>query len=527
MTPEVDALERSHDALPYASRPVAMAAPAHIAAVATLFGLAPPPPATARVLELGCASGGHLIPLAMRSPEATFVGIDLSPVQVEAGRRTIAALGLTNIELHAADPAALDPVLGTFDYIVAHDLYSRVSPEAQARVLQACHAHLSPAGLAFVSYNTYPGWKFREAVRDAMRFGSAGIEAPQERLATARGLVEFIARSAPPDSVTGRVMGSHVAELAEARPDDVLHEYMESENHPVYFNAFVERAAQAGFAYVGDARQAIMFASNLPPDVAAVVVRESRDDQVKREQLMDFITGRMFRQSLLAAADAPARARHDLPDAVLARLHFSARIECLDGAVRPDDTPQRFQVMPDKRFQLSNAAVKVAAELLCAASPGTLGVDALKAGIAERLGPLPPASERALLDFLGFGVRRDLLRFRPSPMVAVEVAGNRPVTDPVVRHMVALGGAASTLVVANRWHDTIELDDLDLELIPLLDGRHDRGQLRDAVLAAVAARRMGFSRDGRPLTGEPLVRAVEASVDAAIESMRRRHLIDA
>ena len=43
-------------------------APEHLAAVATLFGHAAPDPRTARVLELGGASGGNVIPFAVRNP---------------------------------------------------------------------------------------------------------------------------------------------------------------------------------------------------------------------------------------------------------------------------------------------------------------------------------------------------------------------------------------------------------------------------------------------------------------------------
>src|SRR5271157_5712476 len=87
----------SYDETPYASQPLARQQPASIAAAALWFGLTAPPARTARVLEIGCASGGHLIPLAALSPEARFVGVDLSPTQVAAGNARIERLGLGNI----------------------------------------------------------------------------------------------------------------------------------------------------------------------------------------------------------------------------------------------------------------------------------------------------------------------------------------------------------------------------------------------------------------------------------------------
>src|ERR1700754_323283 len=65
-----------YDALPYPAMPITYTQPSHLAALAMLFGLSPANAEHARVLELGCASGGNIIPLASRFPNAHFVGID-------------------------------------------------------------------------------------------------------------------------------------------------------------------------------------------------------------------------------------------------------------------------------------------------------------------------------------------------------------------------------------------------------------------------------------------------------------------
>ena len=54
---------------------------------------------------------GKLIPFAAWHPDAKVVGIDLSPVQIEQGRRRVQALGLTNLELLQGDIASVDPVI--------------------------------------------------------------------------------------------------------------------------------------------------------------------------------------------------------------------------------------------------------------------------------------------------------------------------------------------------------------------------------------------------------------------------------
>ena len=104
----------SYDALPYPSLPLSQTHPERLATQATLLGLTPVPVERCRVLELGCASGGNLLPMATLLPESHFVGIDLSPRQIEAGQAIVAELQLSNLELRALDISKLaqDETLG-------------------------------------------------------------------------------------------------------------------------------------------------------------------------------------------------------------------------------------------------------------------------------------------------------------------------------------------------------------------------------------------------------------------------------
>jgi tRNA G46 methylase TrmB len=73
----------SYDEIPYQSIPFTDTHPENLAALGRLFGLDTPDPARARVLELGCASGGNLIPLAFHLPEGRFLGVELAARQVD------------------------------------------------------------------------------------------------------------------------------------------------------------------------------------------------------------------------------------------------------------------------------------------------------------------------------------------------------------------------------------------------------------------------------------------------------------
>ena len=152
------AIRTAYDEVPYPSYPLPQSHPDHLATLATLLGLSPPTTERCRVLELGCASGGNLIPMALTSPDSRFVGIDLSREQIAEGQKTVEALGLTNIELRHLSILDVDDSFGPFDYIVCHGVYSWVPENVQDRILAICARNLVPEGIGYVSYNTYPGW---------------------------------------------------------------------------------------------------------------------------------------------------------------------------------------------------------------------------------------------------------------------------------------------------------------------------------------------------------------------------------
>src|SRR5262249_39403779 len=116
----------SYDEIPYSGHCFPYTHPDHLAVMGTLFGMPAPPPHGCRLLELGCAGAGNLVPMAMDLPSARFVGIDLSPRQIAEGRSLVEKLGLDNVELHAMSIMDVDERLGTFDYIVCHGVYSWV-----------------------------------------------------------------------------------------------------------------------------------------------------------------------------------------------------------------------------------------------------------------------------------------------------------------------------------------------------------------------------------------------------------------
>ena len=263
MNEAVDQLGADYDAAPYGSHAFPQSAPGQLAAIAYLFGLEPPEVSSARVLEIGCAAGGNLIPFAAGHPQARLVGIDLSRVQIEQGRRRVQALGLGNLQLLQGDVARMDlPALGKFDFIICHGVYSWVPERVQEAILSAFRTLLVPHGVAYLSYNVYPGWKAKEIVRDAMLLFGGGRGTPDEKVRNARDMLDFLEEVAPADSVLAWALADYKTVAGNAKDYYLLHEELETFNAPCYFLEMLQRARAQGLDYLAEARPHVMFVGN-------------------------------------------------------------------------------------------------------------------------------------------------------------------------------------------------------------------------------------------------------------------------
>jgi hypothetical protein len=77
-----DKLQQSYEDVPYAHLSYPQAHPDRLGMLATIMEMQPAPVTDCRVLELECAVGGNIIPMAYGLPESRFLGIDFSPGRI-------------------------------------------------------------------------------------------------------------------------------------------------------------------------------------------------------------------------------------------------------------------------------------------------------------------------------------------------------------------------------------------------------------------------------------------------------------
>jgi SAM-dependent methyltransferase len=469
-----------YDDLPYAGLPFPQTHPDRLAAMARLFGLSPPDPTHCRVLELGCASGDNLIPLAAAMPGARFVGLDLSARQVAAATATIAAAGLPNIEIAQRDLADLSAADGTFDYIIAHGLYSWVPDAIRDQLLAVCRDNLAPNGVAYVSYKTYPGWSTHVVLRDMMRLFAPAAGDAATTMQHARALLDVLGAHLEAETPYGALLRDQIEYLRGVPDGYMFHDHLEEASHPVYFHEFVADAHRHGLEFMSEAGLGAMGPGQIAPK-AAQALQSVTTDYFGLEQLIDVLVNRSFRQSLLVHAGLPIVRRID-PQSVFG---FTLASPGRTGSRQPSLTsgqPERFEAPNGSTFTSSIALAKSALLQLIDAWPNGVAFDALFGAARTRLGLAAIASleERRLLG-------EELLRAYAAGIVELRVAeprivaapGQQPVASPLARHQAARGGPVTTLL-----HMRVNLDPYNRTLLQLLDGTRDSDALRQALADA-------------------------------------------
>jgi methyltransferase-like protein/SAM-dependent methyltransferase len=497
----------SYDQAPYISRPFALTRPAHLAGLARLFGCKTKPPSSARVLELGCAGGGNLIPLAARHPEAFFLGVDLSAVQIADAQKRISDLGLKNIRVEVRDLSDVGPKDGRFDYVICHGVYSWVPQPVREAILRICQTNLSEKGVALISYNVLPGWRLPQVLRDSLLEATRHCATPQESIAKARSMGALLA-----DHVGGSPSYQQVAKewgqkLATVEDEYLLHEFLEQSNEPCTFSDFMMLAQAHGLSFLCESELNSMVLENFPQQIADPIRALTGNRLIPTEQLIDVLTGRTFRQSILVRSEIEPHIQRQLSPESAKGLQLLPH-----KALTAYRTGQGGEVRGSAQQVLSTQDDTVIdmAEKLIMRLPGSSGLDDLLDSNEE------PKTQQLAQDLLFRLIISGLGTPSLDPVQVKTVLADCPKVDDLVRKDAARG----TVHTANLRHEPLYLSPLAQVVLALLDGKHSQAEVIQAAVAALRAGKLQVNANGQAVLEETeRVALVEQETKAYLASL--------
>ncbi len=516
-----------YDELPFPTQPLPQSHPDRLAAVAHLFGIPSPPASRCRVLELGCATGCNIIPMADRFPESEFVGVDYSRSQLLVGERQAAQLQLSNLKLLHANLADLGNSLGQFDYIICHGVFSWVSTDLQDKILELCRSLLTPQGVGYISYNVYPGWHMRMSLRDMILSSTSDCAGINERLAKGREVLEFVAKAAAREATPYAQLLKADAETILKTPDGyIYHEYFEAENHPIYFHEFASRISRYDLQYLGETSLALMFMSNFGPHVEDQSTKMGLD-LVATEQHLDVIANSGFRQSLVCHSNiTPNR---NLSDKSLEGLYFYGRMAPENPAIDLRATgTEAFQSPRGLTLSTSAPALKAALCYMNDQWPRAFTLDELLVaagrlvGVQETAASRPPeAAREAFGQNLARCLVNGLIDANSAPDDFVSTISERPQASRLAR-LEAQGGNTIT----NRRHESVKIDDASRHILMYLDGQHDWPALLQELIEAVNRGDVSILVGGLPAKdGHAVAQILEQTLNQSLQSLAANSLL--
>lgn len=367
---------------------------------------------------------------------------------------------------------------------------------------------LAPHGVIYISYNTYPGWKGKDVLRDLMLFATSDelaldldasreiakrqIEAngslnDENRLIMAKGycrlFVDFCEKIGEKQSYElgiSRHSLDYAKKVLDGSYDDsyILHEYLETFNAPCYFKDFIARAQKHGLEYVSDTHINSQFSKifdfipqNLKPK-----------DRILKEQLGDFLSNRAFRTSILGLSEyMQGDGFASVSKKTLCSLHFKAGFK-YEG--------EKITLL--KNGQKINPSFKWICDEFNACYPGTLSLSTLLEKYPSREGEIWQVFAQLLTG--------GMVEFSSAPLLALGYEAGKTRLKEALRGYVEYFASNENRSVgmATCLNEMVRLSAIEARFALLCDGR-DTAALLKALKDIIkkSGQKISYTKNGK------------------------------
>jgi len=453
-------------------------------------------------------------------PSAELIGLDFSRRQIDDGNATLNECGIANVRLLQANLLDVDDSWGQFDYIIAHGLYSWVSPEVQAKVLEVCSRNMAPNGIAYVSYNCNPGWRIRGMFREMMLFHTAGLKSPAEKIKHARALLDYLASHTGQKTPYGALLQREAATIRDADDAYLYHEHLETNNHSVYFHEFMAQAHQVGLMYLAESPIQTMFDVDFDAKTTETLQQLGSGNILHVEQYMDFLRNRTFRQTLLVHKNIPLTRNLDWRNLLPIRIGINQALTCVPHDVNSGEAIEYTELPSGLKFTVNHPGIKAMLQLLREQSPQSVAFGDLVAR-AKTTSDSGENIEEVIATQVYRLLATGVANITIEPWSCATSVKNRPKASALARKQ---AGSTDPIVTLRHQH-TNRTPSFLWRLLQLVDGR-TIDEIAGAIVADAQAGKLQIKREGQQIKDPAeLVARVKADLPTHLGHLREMALL--
>jgi methyltransferase-like protein/cyclopropane fatty-acyl-phospholipid synthase-like methyltransferase len=485
----------------------------------------PAPVEQCRVLEIGCFDGVNLAAMAVGLPDCEFIGVDAAGTAIARGRALAEEIGLKNLTLRHLDLMEMAPDYGKFDYIIVHGVYSWVPEPVREQILAICKGSLAPQGVAYISYNAFPGCHNRVMIREIMQFHNRDFHDPQQQMQQGMSLLKVLASSLQDETEPyAMALKVEVKRLSGSSLESLYHDELAEVFTPFYFHEFMDQARRHDLQFLAEVDFYHMVPLGLKPE-AVEILDKMGDDVILKEQYLDFMRGRYFRRTLLCHPDVSLNRKLE-PDCVRS-YNISTFSKPQSPAPNPEPGAQEtFENQTGGKVASADPLARALYWYLIDKNPERISFQRLATEVELRArqqyayAPEPDHDNVAEIAEIVFGgYRTGMLELHIHVPPYVVHVSDKPLASPLARCQVRRGDPVSTL-----HHRTVRLADPVLKgLVVRLDGTRDHTALRLELLQAIESGKMDLlDGEGKPMRDMSMVsKVIEDGLERILQSVAR------
>jgi methyltransferase-like protein len=337
-------------------------------------------------------------------------------------------------------------------------------------------------------------------MREMMLYHTAAYVDPPQIVQQARALARFLADAADTTSAYGRFLAEELREVQKRLSSGLYHDDLAPINAPVYFFQFAEHAAQHGLQFLAETQFVVTQEINAQPEMMETLSRLSTD-VIRREQYLDFMECRRFRQTLLCHDTTSVNRDLDLDFMKSFQYVSLSRLDSPELDLNFGKSV-KFCGARGANMATAHPLAKAALQHMSENWPAPFTIEQITSAALERLSAAGmvfdsslESARQEMCQLLLTAYGAGLVEVLSQPPGYTLNVSERPVASPIARRQLALGDTVTSLL-----HTTLEISDpLARRLVLLLDGTRDRVALIEGLLPLIDSGEATVKIDNQPV----------------------------